>query len=82
LVIDSLSEGLLQDWNKEHGPDLQVRPSNRIVEVNRRRGVAQTLFDVLQSDEILWMVIAANQLQVFYYFDQSTGQTQVEPPHP
>lgn len=33
LLIESITEGLVQDWNASH-PDLQVRPGDRIMEVN------------------------------------------------
>merc|ERR1712008_329032 len=49
-------DGLVADWNQAiHSSSVQV--GDRIVEVNGRRGDAQDLLRVVQSEDVLQMVV-------------------------
>mmetsp|Transcript_5950 Transcript_5950/g.13092 ORF Transcript_5950/g.13092 Transcript_5950/m.13092 type:complete len:436 (+) Transcript_5950:151-1458(+) len=58
IIIEDIEEGLVQDWNRVHGPELQVQRGDRILEVN---GVldedTEGMFNELTSDKMLKIVL-------------------------
>merc|ERR1719189_3369627 len=49
LVVEKITEGgRLDAWNRER-PDKAVKPGDRIVQVNGRKGSSETLMSVLES---------------------------------
>lgn len=56
LLIEGISEGLVQSWNEEH-PDLQVAPGDRICEVNGVRGNLKRMIDQCKMNQELQMKI-------------------------
>mmetsp|Transcript_74106 Transcript_74106/g.234041 ORF Transcript_74106/g.234041 Transcript_74106/m.234041 type:complete len:509 (+) Transcript_74106:95-1621(+) len=50
LPVRAVTGSLAEEWNRGH-PDAQVRPGDRIVEVNGTRGVAERMMKVLQESE-------------------------------
>mmetsp|Transcript_70357 Transcript_70357/g.177329 ORF Transcript_70357/g.177329 Transcript_70357/m.177329 type:complete len:141 (-) Transcript_70357:36-458(-) len=56
LQVDTVNEGLVNDWNKAN-PSKEVRKDDRIISVNGVRGTATKLTDVCKSAEVLEMVV-------------------------
>mmetsp|Transcript_127309 Transcript_127309/g.249479 ORF Transcript_127309/g.249479 Transcript_127309/m.249479 type:complete len:130 (+) Transcript_127309:126-515(+) len=59
LVVESITDGLMQDWNKAN-PDKAVKEADQIVAVNGTRGKSEELAGVCQKDDVLEMVIVRN----------------------
>jgi len=56
LEVTRIKEGLVQDWNSEHG-ECQVMKGDRIVEVNGVRDSSPKMLDTLTAEEDLFLVI-------------------------
>jgi hypothetical protein len=56
LLVDSIGEGLVREWNKAH-PNLQVSSGDRIIEVTGVHGDAVKLRDRLSASVTLTLVI-------------------------
>lgn len=52
LLIESVNAGLVQNWNRQN-PDKEVRPGDRVVEVNGIRDKLVELVDECKKDQIL-----------------------------
>eukprot|EP00930_Biecheleria_cincta_P038432 TRINITY_DN263_c2_g1_i1.p1 TRINITY_DN263_c2_g1~~TRINITY_DN263_c2_g1_i1.p1 ORF type:complete len:149 (-),score=38.73 TRINITY_DN263_c2_g1_i1:113-559(-) len=52
LVIDSVNDGLIRDWNIAN-PEMAINRFDRIVEVNGQRGNANDITEVCKNDNTL-----------------------------
>mmetsp|Transcript_84262 Transcript_84262/g.212473 ORF Transcript_84262/g.212473 Transcript_84262/m.212473 type:complete len:138 (+) Transcript_84262:127-540(+) len=56
LQIDTVTAGLLQDWN-DANPDKAVKKLDRIISVNGHRGDATKLTDTCKNDDVLELLV-------------------------
>eukprot|EP00931_Biecheleriopsis_adriatica_P079000 TRINITY_DN52417_c0_g1_i1.p1 TRINITY_DN52417_c0_g1~~TRINITY_DN52417_c0_g1_i1.p1 ORF type:complete len:145 (+),score=43.51 TRINITY_DN52417_c0_g1_i1:52-486(+) len=56
LVVDSIKDGLVMDWNRDH-EGLPVGKNDRIISVNGIKGDAQQLTELCRVQETLEMVV-------------------------
>mmetsp|Transcript_114945 Transcript_114945/g.297916 ORF Transcript_114945/g.297916 Transcript_114945/m.297916 type:complete len:143 (+) Transcript_114945:125-553(+) len=56
LLVDSVNDGLMGDWNKAN-PDKAVKKDDRIISVNGQRGNATNLTEVCKNDDVLEMLV-------------------------
>lgn len=62
LFIESIEEGLVNKWNKEH-PEQQVLVEDRIIEVNGVSGDVKLLLNECMKDEVLEMKLIHTEIQ-------------------
>jgi len=56
VVVKIMEGGRLDAWNRAR-PDQAVKPGDRIVQVNGRRGSSETLMSILRSEDQLQFVV-------------------------
>merc|ERR1719464_1753443 len=56
LPVREVTGALAAEWNRDH-PDLQVRPGDRIVEVNGARGIADQMMKALKESEVVRLTL-------------------------
>lgn len=62
LSIESIEEGLVEMWNKEH-PDKEVLPEDRIIEVNGVRGEVSLLLQECKQNIMLEVTLVRSELR-------------------
>mmetsp|Transcript_28666 Transcript_28666/g.66095 ORF Transcript_28666/g.66095 Transcript_28666/m.66095 type:complete len:157 (-) Transcript_28666:65-535(-) len=56
MLVETVSGGLIGDWNQNHS-DCQVRPGDKIIEVNGHRGSVNDMLQACKDDTSLHMVV-------------------------
>lgn len=57
LKVKNITEGLIWDWNRQN-PDREVRPQDKIVQVNGIRGTADEVLYMIGTEMNIELVVA------------------------